>query len=102
MKTIENIKKIALVFFVLTGIAHFGSSILIANELYLKEASIVNKVMDFPFILTGLVYGLSSLRLSFANPEKNHKKLDIFLALIVIVVLIGLVIINLVLPDINS
>ena len=102
MKTFENIKKIALIFFVITGIAHFGSSVLIANELYLKEASIINKTMDFPFILTGLVYGLSSLRLSFANPEKDHKKLDIFLGVIVIIVLIGLVIINLVLPDLNS
>jgi hypothetical protein len=102
MKTFENIKKIALIFFILTGIAHFGSSILIANELYLKEALIANKTMDIPFILTGLIYGLSCLRLSFTNPEKDHKKLDILMISIVVIVLIALIVINLVLPDLNA
>ena len=100
MKTIENIKKVSLVFFIITGIAHLGSSILIANDLILKQAEIAIKIMDIPFILTGLIYGFSSLRIALTKPDKSHKKLDILLIAIIILVLIGVMIINLVIPDI--
>lgn len=102
MKTIENIKKVALIFFIITGLLHLGSSAFIANGLYVKNAFIVNKTMDIPFIVTGLIYGLSSLRLSLTNPEKKHKILDIILISVIILILIGLIIINLLLPDLND
>lgn len=101
MNTIQNIKKTALIFFIATGILHLGSSILIANDLFLRESTLLNKTMDIPFILTGLIYGLSSLRISLTNPNKKHKTLDIILICVIILVLIGLLIINLVLPDIK-
>ena len=100
MKTIENIKKVSLAFFIITGIAHLGSSILIANDLFLKQAEIAIKIMDIPFILTGLIYAFSSLRIALTKPDKSHKKLDILLISIIILVLIGVMIINLVIPDI--
>ena len=102
MKTIENIKKVSLIFFIITGIAHLGSSILIANDLFIKEATIAHKIMDIPFILTGLLYAFSSLRIALTKPEKNHKKLDILLIAIIILVLIGIIIINLLIPDITQ
>ncbi len=102
MNTILNIKKIALLFFVITGILHIGSSIFIANELYIKPAFILNKTMDIPFIITGLIYGLSSLRLTFTNPEHEHKILDIILICVIIVTLLGLIAINLLLPDLKT
>ena len=101
MKTIENIKKVSLIFFIITGIAHLGSSILIANSLFLKEAEITHKIMDIPFILTGLLYGLSSLRIALTKPDKSHKKLDILLLVIIILVLIGVMTINLLIPDLT-
>ncbi len=100
MKTIENIKKVSLILFIITGIAHLGSSILIANSLYLKEAQIINKIMDIPFILTGLLYGFASLRIALSKPDKNHKKLDILLLVIIILVLVGVMLINLIIPDV--
>lgn len=102
MNTIINIKKVALVFFVITGLLHLGSSILIANELYIKPAFILNKTMDIPFIITGLIYGLSSLRLTFTNPNHEHKTLDIILICVIIVVLLGLVAVNLFVPDLKT
>lgn len=102
MNTIINIKKVALVFFVITGLLHLGSSILIANELYIKPAFILNKTMDIPFIITGLIYGLSSLRLTFTNPNHEHKTLDIILICVIIVVLLGLIAINLFVPDLKT
>jgi len=54
--------------------------------------------MEIPFILTGMIYGLSSLRISFFNPENPHKILDIFLISLIIIVLSALVIVNLAIP----
>ncbi len=102
MNTIQNIKKISLIFFIATGFLHLGSSILLANEIIPREAYILNKTMDIPFILTGLIYGFSSLRISLTNPDKKHKTLDIIFISVIIVVLIGLLIINLLLPDLTT
>lgn len=100
MKTIENIKKVSLIFFIITGLVHFGTSIMRANELYLKEASIINKSMDIPFILTGLIYALASFRLGFFDPDKEHRKLDLALIIITALILISLIAINLFFPDV--
>ncbi len=99
MNTILNIKKVSLIFFVITGFLHLGSSIFIANEFFIKESFIINKIMDIPFILTGLIYAFTSLRLSLTDPEKNHKALDISLISIIILVLIALLLINILLPN---
>ena len=101
METIENAKKVALVFFIITGLIHLGSSVFIANKLFLKQAFILNKTMDVPFIITGLIYGLSTLRLNLTNPQKDHKVLDISLICVIILVLLALIVINLVIPDLN-
>jgi len=102
MKTIENIKKVSLIFFVITGIIHFTSGIFIANEIFLKEAGILNKTMDIPFILTGLIYGFSSLRISLTNPTEKHKILDISLLSVIILILIGIIAINLIFPELET
>lgn len=102
MNTIQNIKKVALIFFIITGFLHLGSSALIANQIFLKQAFILNKTMDIPFIITGLIYGFCSLRLGLSNPEKQHKILDISLVCVIMLALIGLILINLLLPDLQT
>lgn len=57
--------------------------------------------MDIPFIITGLIYGFASLRLSLSNPDTQHKILDLILIVIIILVLGGLIAINLLFPDIK-
>lgn len=102
MQTIQNIKKISLIFFVVTGTLHLGSSIFIANEYFFKEAFILNKTLDVPFVLTGLLYAFASLRIQFTDPQKNYKILDISLAIIIVLILAALITINLALPDIYA
>ncbi|MEK7672953.1 MAG: hypothetical protein AAB373_03640 [Patescibacteria group bacterium] len=99
--TIENIKKVALAFFIVTGFLHLGSSIFLANDVFSKEAGIVNKLMDIPFAITGLIYGLAALRLSLSNPEKDHKTLDIILISVIILALLVLVLVNILVPDLQ-
>jgi len=102
MEKIKNVRNISLIFFIVTGILHFGSSILIANEIWLKEASILNKTMDVPLAVTGLLYAFSSLRIRLSSPEKDHKKLDIILICVIIFILIGLIAINLFVPELTT
>ena len=102
MNTILNIKKVSLIFFIITGILHLGSSVLIANQLFLKEAHILNRTMDIPFLITGLIYGISSLRISLSDTTKPHKTLDIISISAIILVLIGLILINILLPDLKA
>ncbi|MBT4917212.1 hypothetical protein HON58_02120 [Candidatus Peregrinibacteria bacterium] len=56
--------------------------------------------MDIPLVLTGLIYAFSSIRLSLTNPGKTHKFLDILLISIIIIALIGLLVLNLAIPNI--
>ncbi len=99
IKTIKNIQKIALIFFIITGILHLGSTIFINNNFLLKQAFIMNKTMDVPFIITGLIYGFSSLRLSLTDISKPHKTLDIFLMSVIGIILIGLILLKLLVPN---
>jgi len=101
METFKNIKKVSILFFIVIGILHIGSSLFIANHMAMKSAMIINKTLDIPFAITGLIYGLSSLRLSLAIEEKPHRILDAVLLGTILVIFIGLILINLLVPDIQ-
>jgi hypothetical protein len=102
METFKNIKKVSILFFAIIGMLHIGSSLYLANNPISKEALIINKTLDIPFIITGLIYGLSSLRISLANQEKSHRMLDASLIITIIVIFAGLILVNLFVPDINN
>ncbi len=102
MKQVQNIKKVSLIFFIITGFLHLGSTAFILNNLYLKQALILNKIMDVPFVITGLAYGLSSLRIALTRPDKDHKVLDIILIGVIILALIAMIAINLIFPDLQQ
>jgi len=99
METLSNIKKVSLLFFIVIGLLHIGSSLFIANDMYLKEAIILNRTLDIPFVITSLIYGLSSLRIALARKEKTHRMLDAVLAGTIIVIFIVLIGVNLFVPD---
>jgi len=99
METFKNIKKVSILFFIVIGLVHIGSSLFLANNPFSKEALIINKTLDIPFVITGLIYGLSSLRISLANQEKSHRILDASLIIAIVVIFVGLVLVNLLVPD---
>jgi len=97
MKTIENIKKVALVLFVALGITHIVSGLMFSNG-YLKEISfILNRSLDIPFAMTAVIYAASGIYLN--SPEKNRKPLGIGLIVISLLIFIFLIYINLLIPD---
>jgi len=99
-ESIINIQKVTLIFFIVTGILHFGSSLLIKNQIFLKESTILNKTIDIPFIITGLTYALTSFRIGITQHHQKHKILDILIAIIILIALIGLVAVNVLMSDI--
>lgn len=55
--------------------------------------------MDIPFVLSGLLYALTSLRLRFTNTASDHKALDIVGISVIILALIVLLAVNILFPD---
>jgi hypothetical protein len=87
MQNIENIKKVSLVFFLLIGLTHILSTLMISSDFSLKFAEISSKILLVPFLATALIYGLSSLRIMLFPSELKHRILDTtFIALGVILI----------------
>ncbi|MBP7057911.1 hypothetical protein KBB06_01060 [Candidatus Gracilibacteria bacterium] len=97
MKTAENIKKIALIFFFILGTLHIVSGLMTANNYLMPLSLILNRILDIPFAITALIYGLSSIFVTL--PPQNHKLANIFFSILTIIIFLGLLYINLLVPD---
>ena len=98
MNTIENIKKIALIFFIVLGMAHIGGSLMGANRYFLPFPSIISRILDVPFAMITLIYGLVSVRANMTK-EKNHKMANIAIVTACFIIFAGLVYISFFIPD---
>lgn len=97
MKTIENLKNVALVLFIILGLTHIVSGLMFTNG-YIKELSfILNRSLDIPFAMTAVIYAGSGIYLN--SSEKTRKPLGVALILISLLIFILLIYINLLIPD---
>ncbi|KKP36246.1 hypothetical protein A2483_01475 [Candidatus Peregrinibacteria bacterium RIFOXYC2_FULL_33_13] len=99
METLANIKKISLFFFITIGFVHIISALIVSNNYFQKPFDLIYKTLDMPFIIAGLCYGLTSLKLNFYKNINKSKFIDIILILIFILVIGGIIYINLAVPD---
>jgi hypothetical protein len=97
VKTAENIKKISLVFFFVLGTAHIIMGMMTANNYLMPVSMIINRVLDIPFAMSGLIYALSGIYINL--PENRHKIAKIAFGILSILILAGLLYINLLIPD---
>ncbi len=97
MKTAENIKKIALVFFFILGSVHILSGLMTANDYFMPASLVLNRVLDIPFAMSAVIYGFASIYVKMA-PGK-HKAANIAFSVISILILVLLLYINLLTPD---
>jgi hypothetical protein len=97
MKTAENIKKVALVFFLVLGIIHIISGLMMTNGYFMPTTLIINRIMDIPFAMSALLYGISVIYTNMS--EKKHKMANIAFILISVLVFGLLIYINLFIPD---
>jgi hypothetical protein len=100
LKSLENLKKVSLIFFLVIGLAHIISGLLISNNQLLSISGPLNRYLDIPFAITGLIFGFASLTESF---EENKRKTPaIIFGLITFLILVGLLYINILVPDKTS
>lgn len=71
MNQLKNIQFISSFFFYTWGFVIFGLMLLVKNKLYGETPLLILKSLDLPFILAGLLYGLTSLKLSLGNDIKS-------------------------------
>lgn len=96
-KTVDNIQKVSLVFFVVLGICHIFSGLMASNNYLMPTSYIANRVLDIPFAMSALLYGLSTI---YSSIHEHHRKVaGYILGGIALLVFLVLIYINLLVPD---
>jgi hypothetical protein len=98
--SLENTQKVSLVFFITIGLAHILSGMFVANGFMIREANLVNQALDIPFIVAALVYLYASVKISLLKAEKYPPVLDTVFIIGGIIIILGMISLNLLLPNI--
>jgi len=98
MKTTENLKKVALILFIILGLGHIVTGLMTANGYFMPLSFIINHILDIPFAMMALIYGLASIRTGFKEGE--HKIANILFIVLALLIFAGLIYINVFIPDI--
>ncbi len=72
-KTLQNIEEMAFPFLVVLGFIHLSSVFLVSQGVVDRLGWILFQVLDLPFILVALLYGLSKLALTLEEATGNLK-----------------------------
>tara|TARA_B100000315_G_C14477647_1_gene541381 strand:+ start:865 stop:1158 length:294 start_codon:yes stop_codon:yes gene_type:complete len=94
MNTVANIKKVSLLFFIVLTGAHILSSLMLANEYFNDTMSLLNKTLDLPAILAGIIYGFTSLKLYLEETGKDTKIFDVVAGALGGIILIAAIYLN--------
>jgi hypothetical protein len=95
--TVENIRKVSLVFFIVLGTLHIFSGLMASNNYMMPTSFIMNRVLDIPFAMSALLYGLSNI---YASVHEHHQKIASYIISgIALLVFLVLIYINLLVPD---
>ena len=96
-KTAENLKKIGLLFFIILGIGHIISGLMMTNNYFLPWSSTVNQILTLPFAMTAIIYGVASISTNLKDGE--HKNLNRFLIIVSLLIFVSLVYIGFLVPN---
>lgn len=94
MNTVLNIKKVALVFFIIFGGGHIFSALMLANGYFSDTMRLLNGTLDIPAIICGLLYGFTSLRLYMENNGKPTKNFDLIGGILGGIIVLAIIYIN--------
>lgn len=94
---LRTLRQVSLIFFLLLGSTHIISGLLASENMFLPLSNLINRILDIPFIIVGVVYGLSHTKLETDSAFK--KPYLIIMTIITLLVLGGLLYINVFLPD---
>jgi hypothetical protein len=97
LKNAENIKKIALIFFVILGSGHIISALMIGNSYFLPQSAFMNRILTIPFALSSLVYAWTGMQ----NDSGKNKIIHTIAIIIALLIFLALVFIHFFIPDKN-
>jgi len=100
VNTTDNLKKVSLILFLLLGTIHIISGLMFSEGYMLPTSLIINRVLDIPFAITGLIYAFISLYNGI--DEKKRKIPGVIFTIILLLIFIILLYINLFIPDKTS
>jgi hypothetical protein len=97
MKTSDNLKKVALILFIVIGLTHIVSGLMMSNQ-YLPDITfVINRSLDIPFAMTGLIYAFTVIHGGMAEEKKGLAKIA-FIAVSILIFLF-LLYVNFLIPD---
>ena len=99
MELYDHLRKISFGFFVVIGLGHFIAGLMAVQGYYAKTSLLVNRALFIPFIVAALTYAFSNIRLHLLSAGKTAKTWDYAFLSIGIIVLVGLLAIEALLPD---
>lgn len=79
------------------GLTHILSGLMFANNFFMPTSMVLNRVLDIPFAMMALVYGLLSVYVNIDEKARNMPKIA-FIAICAIIFLL-LLYVNLFIPD---
>ena len=99
MELIDQLRKVSFFFFVSLGIGHFIAGLLYINGYAVTTSGLVNRILFIPFSVAAFTYGVANLKYRLLEYGKNPSWLTIAAASIGIVAFIGLLLVELFVPD---
>jgi len=97
VQTTENIKKVSLVLFIILGLSHILTGFLVNSNIGVPLTFIINHILDIPFAMISLIYGLSSIKTDLK--DGGNKTINILFIVLTLLIFFGLVYINIFIPD---
>jgi hypothetical protein len=97
VKTIENIKKVALVLFIILGMVHIIAGLMFSNGYLLPYSFIANRSLDIPFGMTAIIYAATHIYTK--TGEKAQKIAGVGLVTVSLLIFVLLIYINLFITD---
>ena len=98
---VYNIKKISMIFFAVLGLTHFVSSLMYTEGYFRDITGKVSRISFVPFVLACLFLFYSTVKSNLSHLE-NTAWIDYAFLAVGVVLLLGLLAIEFVLPDSNA
>lgn len=99
MELADHIRKISFIFFIILGLAHFVAGFCFASGYAVNISLIVNRALFIPFIVSTLTYFSANTVWHKLQEGKSARTLTYVLTAICIMVLIGLIALEVFVPD---
>lgn len=98
-KTLQSVSQVSFFFFVVFGMVHIISAILVAEKFVNKVDFLAFQSLDLPFLLSALIYGNSKLTLKMGEIFGDTKIPFIILSILSILIFLTVIYLNFFIVD---